>query len=78
MTDPGIVLYFLSSTEVLSLGLTSVPSDVSLSVRDLLEFVGSPCFFSAIRYLFIVFFWVQIKSVKCMLNVFHGLNVFSC
>ena len=39
MTDPGIVSYSLSFTEVLSLGLTSVSSDVSLSVRDLLEFV---------------------------------------
>ena len=55
MAYPGIVLYSLSSTEVLNLGLTSVSSDVSLSVRDLLEFVGSSCFFSAIRYLFIVF-----------------------
>ena len=34
--DPRIVLYSLSSTEVLNLGLTSVSSDVSLSVRDLL------------------------------------------
>ena len=36
VADPGIVLYCLSSTEVLNLGLTSVSSDVSLSVRDLL------------------------------------------
>ena len=36
VADPGIVLYTLSSTEVLNLGLTSVSSDVSLSVRDLL------------------------------------------
>ena len=78
MTDPGIVLYSLSSIEVLSLGLTSVSSDVSLSVRDLLGFVDSSCFFSAIRYLFIVFFWAQINSVKCVVNVFHGLNVFFC
>ena len=34
--DPGIVLYSLSYTEVLNLGLTSVSSDISLSVRDLL------------------------------------------
>ena len=36
VADTGIVLYSLSSTEVLNLGLTSVSSDVSLSVRDLL------------------------------------------
>ena len=36
VADPGIVLYSLSSTEVLNLGLTSVSSDISLSVRDLL------------------------------------------
>ena len=36
VADPGIVLYSLSSAEVLNLGLTSVSSDVSLSVRDLL------------------------------------------
>ena len=76
MPDPGIVLYSLSSTEVLNLGLTSVSSDVSLSVRDLLEFVGSSYFFSAIRYLFFVFFWAQIKSVKCMVNVFQGHKAF--
>ena len=75
MTDPGIVSYSLSSTEVLSLGLTSVSSDVSLSVSDLLEFVSSSYFFSAIRYVFVVFFWAQIKSVKCMVNV---LMDFSC
>ena len=34
VADPGIVLYSLSSTEVLNLRLTSVSSDVSLSVRD--------------------------------------------
>ena len=36
VTDPGMVLYCLSSTEVLNLGLTSVSSEVSLSVSDLL------------------------------------------
>ena len=36
VADPGIVLYSLSSTDVLNLGLTSVSSDVSLSVRDLI------------------------------------------
>ena len=36
VADPGMVLYCLSSTEVLSLGLTSVSSEVSLSVSDLL------------------------------------------
>ena len=36
VADPGMVLYSLSSTQVLNLGLTSVSSDVSLSVRDLL------------------------------------------
>ena len=36
VADPRIVLYSLSSTEVLYLGLISVSSDVSLSVRDLL------------------------------------------
>ena len=36
VTEPGMVLYCLSSTEVLNLGLTSVSSDVSLSVSDLL------------------------------------------
>ena len=36
VTDPGIVLYYLSLTDVLNLGLTSVSSEVSLSVRDLL------------------------------------------
>ena len=36
VTDPGMVLYCLSSTEVLKLGLTSVSSEVSLSVSDLL------------------------------------------
>ena len=36
IADPGMVLYCLSSTEVLNLGLTSVSSDVLLSVRDLL------------------------------------------
>ena len=35
VTDPGMVLYCLSSTEGLSLGLTSVSSEVLLSVRDL-------------------------------------------
>ena len=36
VTDPGMVLYCLSLTEVLNLGLTLVSSEVSLSVRDLL------------------------------------------
>ena len=36
VTDPGMVLYCLSSTEVLNLGLTSTSSEESLSVRDLL------------------------------------------
>ena len=36
VTDPGMVLYCLSSADVLNLGLTSVSSEVSLSVRDLL------------------------------------------
>ena len=36
VTDPGMVLYCLSSTEVLNLGLTLVSSEVSLSVSDLL------------------------------------------
>ena len=36
VTDPGMVLYCLSSTEVLNVGLTLVSSEVSLSVRDLL------------------------------------------
>ena len=36
VTYPGMVLYCLSSTEVLNLGLTSVSSEVLLSVRDLL------------------------------------------
>ena len=36
VADPEMVLYCLSLTEVLNLGLTSVSSDVSLSVRDLL------------------------------------------
>ena len=57
VADPGIVSYSLSSTEVLNLGLASVSSDVSLSVRDLLWFVGSFCLFSAIRLLIIVFLW---------------------
>ena len=57
VADPGILSYYLFSTEVINLGLTSVSSDVSLSVRDLLWFVGSSCFFSAIRLLFIVFLW---------------------
>ena len=34
--DPGMVLYCLSSADVLNLGLTSVSSEVSLSVGDLL------------------------------------------
>ena len=34
--DPGMVLYCLSLTEVLNLGLISVSSEVSLSVSDLL------------------------------------------
>ena len=36
VADPGMVLYCLSSTEVLNLGLTSLSSEESLSVRDLL------------------------------------------
>ena len=36
VTDPGIVLYCLYSTEVINLGLTLISSEVSLSVRDLL------------------------------------------
>ena len=36
VTDPGMVLYCLSSTEVLNLELTSVSSEESLFVRDLL------------------------------------------
>ena len=36
VTDPGMVLYCLSLTEVLNLGLTLVSSEVSLSVSDLL------------------------------------------
>ena len=36
VTHPGIVLYCLSSTDVLNLGLTFVSSEVSLSVSDLL------------------------------------------
>ena len=36
VTDPDMVLYCLSSTEVLNVGLTLVSSEVLLSVRDLL------------------------------------------
>ena len=36
VADPGMVLYCLSSTEVLNLGLTLVSSEVPLSVSDLL------------------------------------------
>ena len=36
VADPGMVLYFLSLTEILNLGLTSVSSEVLLSVSDLL------------------------------------------
>ena len=36
VTDPGMVFYCLSSTEVLNLGLTLLSSEESLSVRDLL------------------------------------------
>ena len=36
VTDPGIVLYCHSLTDVLNLGLTLVSSEVSLSARDLL------------------------------------------
>ena len=57
VADPGIILYCLSLTEVLNLGLTSVSSEVSLSVSDLLWFAGSSCVFSAIRLLFFVFLW---------------------
>ena len=57
VTDPGMVLYCLSLTEVLNLGLTSVSSEVLLSVSDLLWFAGSSCVFSAIRLLFFVFLW---------------------
>ena len=34
VTEPGMVLYCLSLTEVLNLGLTLVSSEVSLSVSD--------------------------------------------
>ena len=78
IADLGIVLCSISSIEVLNLGLTSVSSEISLSVRDLLWFVGSSCFFSVIRLLFVVFLWAQIEDVKCVFNVFHRLNVFSC
>ena len=46
VADPGMVLYCLSSTKVLSLGLTSLSSEESPSVRDLPQFAGST-FFSA-------------------------------
>ena len=36
IADPGMVLYCLSSTEVLNLGLTSLSSEESLYARDLL------------------------------------------
>ena len=36
VTDPGMLLYCLPYTEVLNLGLISVSSEESLSVRDLL------------------------------------------
>ena len=36
VADPGMVLYCLSSTEVLNLGLTLVSSEVLLSVSNLL------------------------------------------
>ena len=36
VTDPGMVLYCFSLIEVLNLGLTSVSSEISLSVSDLL------------------------------------------
>ena len=36
IADHGMVLYCLSSTEVLNLGLTSLSSEESLSVSDLL------------------------------------------
>ena len=52
VTDPGMVLYCLSSTDVLNLVLTSLSSEVSLSVGDLLWFAGSSFVFSAIRLLF--------------------------
>ena len=48
VTDPGMVLHCLSLTEVLNQGLTSVSSEVLLSVSDLLCFAGSSCVFSAI------------------------------
>ena len=51
VADPGMVLYCLSLTEVLNLGLTLVSSEVLLSVSGLLLFDGS-CVFSAIRLLF--------------------------
>ena len=43
VTEPGMVLYCLSSTEILNLGLTSVSSEVSLSVTyfDLLVLLVS-------------------------------------
>ena len=36
ITDPGMILYCLSLTEILNLGLTSLSSEVSLSLSDLL------------------------------------------
>ena len=36
VADPGMVLYCLSSTEVLNLGLTSLSSEELLSGSDLL------------------------------------------
>ena len=36
VADPGMVLYCLSSTEVLNLGLTPLSLEESLSGRDLL------------------------------------------
>ena len=56
VTDHGVVLYCLSSTDVLNLGLTSISSEVSLSVSDLLWFTGSSFVFSVIRLLFF-FLW---------------------
>ena len=44
VTDPDMVLYNLSSTEVLNLGLTLVSSEVSLSVRNLVRSAGSSFF----------------------------------
>ena len=54
VTDPGIVLYCLSLTDVLNLGLTSESSEVSLSVSDLFRFAGPSFVSSAIRLLLLL------------------------